>query len=88
MRLGDLLDRTRREHIKAWKTGLFVFLGAIVAANLFILPHEAEYGLDGYPGFWAVFGLATTLIMVWVMKRIIQPCIKRPEEGPGEGNDD
>jgi uncharacterized membrane protein len=80
MKLGNLLDHTRQAHIGAWKTGLFVFLAALAAINLFVLPHEAEYGLDAYPEFWALFGLVTTLVMVWVMKKIVQPIIERHEE--------
>ncbi len=63
-----------------WKKGLWIFLGLILLANFFIHPHEAEYGLDAYPGFWAVFGLLVTVAMVFVMKKIIQPMLVRPEE--------
>lgn len=80
MKLGNILDRMRRDHLKAWKIGLFAFLAATVLANLLVRPREAEYGLDVYPGFWAAFGLLTAVIMVWVMKKVIQPWIKRPEE--------
>ena len=82
--LGDLLERTRREHAGAWKAGLFIFLGCAVLANLLLGPPTPEYRLDAYPGFWAVFGIGSTVIMVWVMKKIIQPLIKRPEENDDE----
>lgn len=81
MKLGNILDRMRRDYLKAWKIGVFVFLAAAVLTNLIIRPHTAEYGLDTYPGFWAAFGLATTLVIVWIMKKVVQPWIKRPEEG-------
>ena len=78
--LGAFLDRMRRQYLRQWKTGLFIFLGCAVLANLFLGPPTPEYHLDAYPGFWAVFGLASSVIMVWGMKKIIQPFIKRPEE--------
>ena len=78
--LGEMLDRTRRQHAGRWKRGLFLFLGLILLVNLFIRPHHAEYGVDGYTGFWAVFGLGVTVAMVVVMKKLIQPILVRPEE--------
>ena len=78
--LGEKLDTARKQNIKAWKTGFWIFLGLIVAANLVVRPHHAEFGLDAYPGFWAVFGLVVTVAMVFVMKKIIQPMLVRPEE--------
>jgi hypothetical protein len=84
MKFGNILDQMRWKYAKAWKIGLFVFLAAIVAVNFSIRPHEAEYRFDIYPGFWAAFGLSTTVLMVWIMKKVIQPRIKRPEEGNDE----
>lgn len=84
MKLGNILDYMRWKYAIVWKIGLFVFLAAVVAANFYVRPHEAEYRFDTYPGFWAAFGLAATLLMVWVMKRIVQPRIKRPEEDDDE----
>ena len=77
---GKFLDQTRKRHMHIWKLGFFIFLGAAVAANFFIHPHHAEFGLDAYPGFWAVFGLGLTVVMVFIMKKIIQPLLVRPEE--------
>jgi len=82
--LGEFLERARRDHAGAWRAALFIFLGCAVLANLFFGPPTPEYRLDAYPGFWAVFGLGATLIMVLVMKKIIQPLIKRPEEDDDE----
>ena len=84
MKLGNLLERMRRDYAGEWRIGLFIFLAAATGANFFIKPHTAEYTLDVYPGFWAVFGLLTAVAMVWVMKKVIQPLIKRPEEGDDE----
>ena len=78
--IGEKLDNTRKQNIKAWKAGFWIFLGLLVGANFFIHPHHAEFGLDAHPGFWAAFGLLVTVIMVFVMKKIIQPMLVRPEE--------
>jgi hypothetical protein len=80
VKLGEFFERLRGEHLAAWKTGLFVFLAVLVLLNLFILPPHAEYGPDAWPGFWAAFGLAAALLMVWVMEKLVQPLIKRTEE--------
>ena len=43
------------------RLAMFVVLGILVALNLFILPHDPHFGLDGWPGFWAVFGVAVAV---------------------------
>lgn len=78
--LGEKLDATRKQGIGAWKTGFWIFLGLAVGVNVLVHPHHAEYGLDIYPGFWAAFGLGVTVAMVFVMKKIVQPMLVRPEE--------
>lgn len=78
--LGNFLDRMRRKYIRAWKVGFFVFLGAGAAVNFFHRPHEAEYVLDTWPGFWPVFGLGVSVTMVFLMKKIVQPLLVRPEK--------
>jgi hypothetical protein len=80
MRLGEIFERLRGEHLATWRTGLFVFLAVLVLLNLFVLPPKAEYGPDRWPGFWAAFGLAAALLIVWVMEKLVQPLIKRAEE--------
>ncbi|SNS07314.1 hypothetical protein SAMN04488503_2580 [Humidesulfovibrio mexicanus] len=67
------------------KTGIisalfFLGLAGLVLANVFIRPHHAEFGLDAYPGFWAVFGLVGGLAMVIIMKKIVQPMISRGDD--------
>ena len=78
--LGNFLERARTQHLKGWKIGFFVFLALALGANFFIHPHHAEFGLDAHPGFWAGFGLVISIVMVFVMKKIIQPMLVRPEE--------
>ena len=78
--LGNFLERARTRHLKGWKIGFFIFLGLAVGANFFIHPYHAEFGLDAHPGFWAGFGLVIAIGMVFIMKKIIQPMLVRPEE--------
>jgi hypothetical protein len=79
--LGNFLDRMRRgRSVRAWKLGLFVFLGAALAVNFFVYPHQAEYFLDNYPGYWGLFGLLVSVAMILVMKKIVYPLLRRPED--------
>lgn len=58
----------------------FLGLAGLVAANLFLRPHVAEFVLDAYPGFWPAFGLIVGLALVIVMKKIVQPMISRGDD--------
>lgn len=78
--LGKFLDRMRKGNIGTWKFGLFAFLGAALAVNFFIHPRHPEYSLDNYPGYWALFGLLVAVAMILVMKKIVYPLLKRPED--------
>ena len=63
---GMLLDALRARRCLF---GAVFFLGLVglVVANLFLRPHEAEFVLDAYPGFWSAFGLLVGLAMVIVL---------------------
>jgi hypothetical protein len=78
--LGPWLDNTRKQHIKLWTTVFFLILAVLVGINYFVRPHEAEYHLDKYPGFWPLFGLVVALLMIIVMKKIVFPLITGPED--------
>lgn len=43
------------------RLAMYVALAVLVALNLFILPHEPHFGIDGWPGFWAVFGVVVAV---------------------------
>ena len=65
--------------------GLWMILWAAVLAflmflNIFIHPHHPHFVIDIVPWFWAVFGLGVGVIMVFVMKKKIQPLIVRKED--------
>ena len=74
----------QRDKSSRWRTILFAVLGALLTLNIVFRPHEPHFGLDGYPFFWAAFGLAIGLVMVYAMKKIIQPLIVRKEDHYGD----
>ena len=81
--LGSFLE-AQRKSIPCWLKAYYGALIFFVLLNLFIQPHEPHFGLDAYPGFWALFGLSVGLAMVYAMKRVIQPFIVRKEDYYGD----
>ena len=77
--LGPLLE-SLRSGWKAWLWGFIAVLALLVVLNYFIRPHEPHFGLDGYPGFFAGFGLVVGVAMVVIMKKVVQPWIARKED--------
>ncbi|KXS56664.1 MAG: hypothetical protein AMR96_01380 [Candidatus Adiutrix intracellularis] len=72
--LGHWLEKNRApEQSCKWRTLLFGLLGLFMILNLFFHPHEPHFGVDAYPFFWPVFGLAGGIIMIFLVKKIIQP---------------
>lgn len=76
--LGSWLEKAR-ERSGAFKTLLFVVLAALVGLSLFI-PHEPEFPAEKLPGFWPLFALIGTVVMIVVLKKIVYPILARPEE--------
>lgn len=83
LNLGTCLEAQRALWL-FWRKLFFTALALFVVVNLFVRPEEPHFGLDAYPGFWAVFGLGVGLVMIFVMKRIIQPLIVRKEDYYGD----
>ena len=81
--LGGILA-AQIQRAALWLWAFFGVLAVLVLLNLVIRPHEPHFGLDAYPGFWAVFGLGVGFAMVYVMKRIVQPLIVRKEDYYGD----
>lgn len=72
--LGRWLEKNRApEQSRKWRTLLFGLLGLFMILNLFFHPHEPHFGVDAYPFFWPFFGLAWGIIMIFLVKKIIQP---------------
>lgn len=83
--LGAWLEANRTpEKCRAWRLAMFVVLGLTVVLNLFVLNHHPHFGIDWIPGFWSVFGFGVGVVMVFFVKKIVQPLIKRPENYYGD----
>jgi hypothetical protein len=81
--LGALFERFR-EGYKVWRTLFFVVLVLLFALNFVVLPDEAHFGLDRYPGFFAGFGLIGGGLLVLIMEKIVRPLIARKEDFYGD----
>jgi hypothetical protein len=83
--LGALLDRQLEgSRVRAWRTLFLLALLATVLLNFLVPNHHPHFGADRYPLFWAAFGLGAGVVMVFLVKRVIQPLIKRPEDYYGD----
>jgi peptidoglycan/LPS O-acetylase OafA/YrhL len=83
--LGRLLaGQLAPERVRAWRMAMFVVLAAAAALGIVIPNHHPHFVYDAKPLFWPVFGLACGLILVFVVKKVIQPIIKRGEDHYGD----
>ena len=83
--LGAWLEQNRTpEKRRTWRLALFAGLGLLVVLNLFVRNHHPHFGIDWIPGFWPVFGFGVGVAMVFFVKKIVQPLIKRPEDYYGD----
>jgi len=64
---------------------MFASLGLLVALNLFITPHDPHFGLDQFPGFWALFGLLGAVILA---KGAAHTFLGKDEDFYGNGSED
>ncbi|MDR2404820.1 MAG: hypothetical protein LBE27_00415 [Deltaproteobacteria bacterium] len=84
-KLGAFLNRQLESgKIRSWRLAFFLVLLVIAILNFIIHNEHPHFGIDRYPLFWAVFGLVVGVVMVFLVKRIIQPLIKRPEDYYGD----
>ena len=77
--LGSWLE-TARQKAGTFKNVFFLVLAALVMLNFVIVPHEPEFTGEKLPGFWALFALIGSVIMVVVLKKIVYPILAQPEE--------
>ena len=83
--LGRWLEENRTPARRGlWRKVMFALLGVLVVLNFIIPNHHPHFGADKYPGFWPVFGLVIGVVMVFFVKKIVQPLIKRPEDYYGD----
>lgn len=77
--LGSWLE-TAKEKAGAFKILLYVVLATLVVLNFFVMPPEPEFATEKLPGFWALFALIGSVVMVVVLKKIVYPMLAQPEE--------
>lgn len=84
--LGRFLEENREpEKSRIWKAVMFAVMGLLVALNLVIKnPDPPHFVIDWIPGFWPLFGLIFGVVMIFLVKKVVQPLIKRPEDYYGD----
>lgn len=60
-----------------WRVSIAV-LALLVAADFFV-PHHPHFGIDGTPGFYAWFGFAACVVLVFGAKAL-GVLLKRPDD--------
>jgi hypothetical protein len=61
------------------RNGMIAALALLVGLNLFIRPHEPHFGLDAWPGFWALFGLVGAVGLGRLAKGLAHTVLGRNE---------
>jgi hypothetical protein len=69
---------------KVWRNIFLATLLVIAILGVLVRNHHPHFGYDAYPFFWPIFGLVAGLVLIFVVKKIIQPLIKRPEDHYGD----
>lgn len=59
--------------------GAFLALLALVFAADFLVKHHAYFGIDGMPGFKALFGFAAVAALI-VAARLLGALLQRPDD--------
>jgi hypothetical protein len=67
---------------------MFASLGILVVLNLFITPHDPHFGLDRFPGFWALFGLLGAVILAKGAKGAAHTFLGKDEDFYEKGSKD
>ncbi|MDR1310217.1 MAG: hypothetical protein LBL95_10045 [Deltaproteobacteria bacterium] len=79
--LGQFLDaQLAPGRPKIWRNAFLALLAAVAVLGIAVPNHHPHFGYDAYPFFWPAFGLGAGLVLIFVVKKIIQPIIKRPED--------
>ncbi|MDR1546730.1 MAG: hypothetical protein LBU12_08500 [Deltaproteobacteria bacterium] len=79
-----LAAQLTQERVRLWRTIFFVILAVLALLNLVVANHHPHFGVDAYPFFWPLFGLVVGLALIFAVKKIIQPLIKRSEDHYGD----
>jgi hypothetical protein len=81
---GKIQGLTRR----TLRNLMFASLTLLVVLNLFITPHDPHFGLDKFPGFWALFGLLGAVILAKGAKGAAHTFLGKDEDFYEKGSED
>lgn len=84
--LGRWLEDNRSApRLGAWKMLFFGLLALMVVLNFVVSNHHPHFAeMDALPGFWPVISFVMGVAMIFLVKKIVQPFIKRPEDYYGD----
>lgn len=83
--LGRFLEENRSSvKIQSWRKRMYIFLALLVVLNFVVANVHPHFVYDVYPGFWPVVSFVVGVVMIFFVKRIVQPVIKRPEDYYGD----
>ena len=73
----DWFDHPR--NIKRLKIGFYIFLGLLVLPDFFMHKHSNFSSLETWPGFYAVFGFISCVVIILVSK-LLGFALKKSED--------
>ena len=74
----DWFDKS--DNLKKLRMWSYVLLAASVVAEFFVRGHGAEHRWDKIPGFYAIFGFVTCVLMIFLSKFLGQFWLKKSED--------
>jgi hypothetical protein len=76
--LGELLGKAR-QNLGFWKKVMYAIMILLVGLNVLIYPHHPHFQGEGTPGYWAVFALIATVLMVRICKGVAHTILGKKE---------
>ena len=78
-RLGNWLE-WQTTKVKAWRNLLFAVMIALAVVGALVHNHHPHFVYDELYVFWAAFGWALAVVMTVVLKKIVFPILRKPED--------
>ena len=73
-------SNVNKKRIQALKWIFFALLAVVFAADFFVERHHAEFPWDNLPGFSAVYGFVSVIVIIIVAKIIGAVIVTRKED--------
>ena len=74
----------KKKNVVALIVGLFITCALLLASDLLFYSESfekhAHYQWENWPGFYAVFGFVSCVLLVLVSKYLLRPLVKRSED--------